>query len=146
VDPHASSPPAKAESASGFALYARFVAGVLAVAGLLALLGWWPTVRWGGEVAVRAMFGALGAASLASILGSVPLALLGRGKIDPKSAVVMLQGSMAVRFFVALVLVVVALVLELFARPPFVVWFFVGYAVLLALDVAYARRALPGSL
>ena len=125
--------------------YLRFVREVLVLAILLAAIGWWPTDRWGGSAATTAMLAGLGITVLASLVGGIPIAI-GFASSDPKSRVVLLQGSIASRFFVALVLIAGALISGWFARAPLAVWFVLGYLALLAPDIRFARRALASPL
>ncbi|HRC86366.1 MAG TPA: hypothetical protein PK413_12215 [Thermoanaerobaculia bacterium] len=106
----------------------------------LVAIGWGPTVRWGGESGPRAMLLALGACAFASLVGGVPVALA-QASGDPRRAVTAVLGSLALRFFVALAMIVSTLLSGKVAQAPLLIWFVLGYFALLALDALYARSA-----
>ena len=123
--------------ASPIGRYLRFLGGVLAVAGGLAGIGWFPTARWGGEGAVQAMFVAVGASVVASAVGALPFAL---GAADrPQYRVVSeALAGIGLRLLVAMVLGLAALWSGRFPTTPLIVWLGASYFALLGLDTYFA--------
>lgn len=120
----------------------RFVALLLSVTTVLAVIGYLPTRRIGGPTAVSAMLLALGIASVASVVGAVPV-FLARRAGEPKAHVPL--AAMLVRLVTVVLLApVVAVALEP-PLAPLLLWLGIGYVVLLGVDTSYAMRAL-GSL
>jgi hypothetical protein len=116
-----------------------FCGWVLGAGLVLGALGYLPTRRFAGEGAVAAMFGALAAVTLGSIIGGLPI-LLARRRGAAKPGVVM--SSMLVRL-VAVVLLAAALALGLdLPTGPFLVWLALSYLLLLVVDTRYAMAAL----
>jgi hypothetical protein len=115
------------------AAYLRFLAWTVALAVTIALLGYLPTKRWGGESAVRAMLAGCGVGGVASALGGVPVLLFaGTGGASGVLA------AMAVRFAAALGLSLAAALSGEFARGPLLIWVAISYMVLLTVDTRYA--------
>jgi hypothetical protein len=118
------------------AAYLRFLAWTVALAVTIALLGYLPTKRWGGEGAVRAMLAGCGVGGVASALGGVPVLLFaGTGGASGASGVL---AAMAVRFAAALGLSLAAALSGEFARGPLLIWVAISYMVLLTVDTRYA--------
>jgi hypothetical protein len=117
--------------------YLRFLAWTVALAALLALLGYLPTKRWGGESAVHAMLAGCGVGVVASALGGLPVLLFaGTGGVTPALA------GMAVRFAAALVLTLAAALSGAFERGPLLLWVAISYMVLLVVDTRFALGSL----
>jgi hypothetical protein len=118
------------------AAYLRFLAWTVALAVGIALLGYLPTKRWGGEGAVRAMLAGCGVGTVASALGGVPVLLFsGVGGASGASGVL---AAMAVRFAAALGLGLAAALTGSFERGPLLLWLAISYMVLLTVDTRYA--------
>jgi hypothetical protein len=118
--------------------YLRFLAWAVAVGVVLALLGYAPTRRLGGEEALPAMVAGCAIGVIASAVGVVPVALARRAG-SPGSP---LQGlySLALRFATVLVLGLAAGLSGWFESRPLLIWIGLGYAAQLALDVRYVVR------
>ncbi|HZF13866.1 MAG TPA: hypothetical protein VFE33_34160 [Thermoanaerobaculia bacterium] len=117
--------------------YLRFLAWTSAIAALIALLGYLPTKRWGGEGAVRAMLAGCGVAAVASGLGGIPVTLFsGAGGTTGALA------GMALRFGAALVLTLAAALSGELERGPLLFWVGLSYMVLLVVDTRFALGSL----
>jgi hypothetical protein len=119
--------------------YLRFLAWAVAVGTALALLGYAPTRRLGGEGALPAMFAGCAIGVLASAVGALPVMLARRR--DAKTAP--LQGmlvSMALRFATVVALGLSAGLSGWFATRPLLIWIALGYVAQLAVDVRYVVR------
>lgn len=116
--------------------YLRFLAWAVAVAAAVALLGWLPTRRLGGDGAVRAMLAGCGVSVVASALGGVPIALA-RGRA-PAARLQALLMAMGLRFGVVAVLALATVLSGLFDRAPLLIWVAVSYAAQLVVDTRYA--------
>lgn len=123
---------------SRIAAYLRFLAWTVAVAALIALLGYLPTKRWGGEGAVRAMLAGCGVAVVASGLGGLPVLLFAGTAGGTTGAL----AGMALRFGAALVLTLAAALSGEFERGPLLVWVGLSYMVLLIVDTRFALGSL----
>jgi hypothetical protein len=119
--------------------YLRFLAWAVAVAAAVALLGWLPTRRLGGDGAVRAMLAGCVVSVVASAVGAVPIAL-SRGAVSAIPAVRMkaLLMAMGLRFGAVAVLALAAVLSGLFDRAPLLIWVAVSYAAQLVVDTRYA--------
>jgi hypothetical protein len=115
------------------AAYLRFLAWTVALAAGIALLGYLPTKRWGGEGAVRAMLAGCGVGTVASALGGVPVLLF--WEVGGATGVL---AAMAVRFAAALGLGLAAALTGSFERGPLLLWMAISYMVLLTVDTRYA--------
>jgi hypothetical protein len=121
------------------AAYLRFLAWTVALAVGIALLGYLPTKRWGGESAVRAMLAGCGVGGVASALGGVPVLLFsGMGGASGASGASGVLAAMAVRFAAALGLGLAAALTGSFERGPLLLWLAISYMVLLTVDTRYA--------
>ncbi|MEA2693604.1 MAG: hypothetical protein QOJ16_2991 [Acidobacteriota bacterium] len=119
------------------AAYLRFLAWTVALAVAIALLGYLPTKRWGGEGAIRAMLAGCGVGVVASALGGVPVLLWsGAGGATGVLA------AMAVRFAAALALALAGALSGMFERGPFLLWVAISYMALLTVDTRYALGSL----
>jgi hypothetical protein len=119
------------------AAYLRFLAWTVALAVAIALLGYLPTKRWGGEGAVRAMLAGCGVGVVASALGGVPVLLFsGTGGASGVLA------AMAVRFAAALALALAGALSGELERGPFLLWVAISYMALLTVDTRYALGSL----
>jgi hypothetical protein len=118
------------------AAYLRFLAWTAALAVVIALLGYLPTKRWGGEGAVRAMLAGCGVGVVASALGGVPVLLFSGtpGGAGASGAL----AAMAVRFAAALGLGLAAALSGSFERGPLLLFMAISYMVLLTVDTRYA--------
>jgi len=119
--------------------YLRFLAWVVAVTAALALVGWVPTRRLGGEEAVPAMIAGCVVGILASALGGVPIALV-RGDA-PAARMQALLFSMVIRLGAVVILAVAAVLSGWFPRAPLLLWVAISYVVQLVVDTRYALQA-----
>jgi hypothetical protein len=120
--------------------YLRFLAWTVAVAAGVALLGYLPTLRWGGPGAVRAMLAGCGVGVAASGLGGIPVLLFaGTGGATGALA------AMAARFASALLLGLAAVLSGWFERGPLLIWVAISYAVLLIVDTRFALQGMRTS-
>lgn len=116
--------------------YLLFAATALLTVVVLAGLGYVPTVRIAGPDAVWAMLTGCLVSWIASCVGAVPLALaLTRNETQPASAILL---SMALRFFVVLVLVVPLALSGLIDKVVTLLWVALSYMLLLVVDTLYA--------
>lgn len=119
--------------------YLRFLAWAVAVTVVLALLGWFPTWRLGGDGAVLAMLAGCGVSVVASALGGASIALTrGTSPAAPAERLAALLKAMAVRFAAVAVLGVAVTLSGLFDRAPLLIWIAVSYAAQLVVDTRYA--------
>lgn len=118
--------------------YLRFLAWVIAVTAALALVGWVPTRRLGGEEAVPAMLAGCAVGILASALGGVPIALVRGGPAARTQALLL---SMAIRLGAVVIFAVAAVLSGWFPRAPLLLWIAIGYMVQLVVDTRYALQA-----
>jgi hypothetical protein len=120
--------------------YGRFVALAVLLVCVLWALGWIPTERLAGERGPAAMIagGLLGL--LASLLGTLPMALIrGRRPVDAVPAVL---GSVALRLALVLFLVLGVAVSGIFATTPLLLWAVISHMGLLVVDTLFARSRL----
>lgn len=119
--------------------YLRFLAWAVGVGVALALLGYAPTRRLGGEEAVPAMIAGCVIGVLASAVGAVPVAL-GRRPGSRTTPVQGMLASMAARLAAILVLGLAVGLAGWFETRPLLLWIGLGYVAQLALDVWYVVR------
>ena len=119
--------------------YLRFLGWAVATVAAAGLVGYLPTRRLGGEGATAAMAAGCVVALLAAAAGGVPIALSRRLAV-PSARANALLGAMAVRFGVAVVLAVAAVLSGLFPNAPLLVWVAAGYGVLLIVETWYAVK------
>lgn len=123
---------------SAVAEYLRFLGWAVAVGVALALLGYAPTRRLGGEGALPAMIAGCAIGVLTSAVGALPVA-----RVRRSGSPVPLQGmltSLALRFVTVLVLGLVTGLSGWFETRPLLIWIALGYMAQLALDTRYATR------
>ena len=121
--------------------YLRFLGWVVGVGAALALLGYAPTRRLGGEGALPAMVAGCVIGVVASAVSA--LTVLSARRARQSSTGLPLQGMMAalaLRFVTALVLGLVAGLSGWFETRPLLIWIALGYVAQLALDTWYATR------
>jgi hypothetical protein len=116
--------------------YLRFLAWAVVVAAAVALLGWLPTLRLGGDGAVRAMLAGCAVSVVASAVGAIPVAL-SRGAAPTVRMQAFLM-AMGLRFGVVVILGLATVLSGLFDRAPFLIWVAVSYAAQLVVDTRYA--------
>lgn len=126
------------EARSPAAGYLRFLVWATVVTAAVALLGYLPTQRLGGEDAIPAMVAGCVVGLLAALAGGVPVAL-GRGA-GPGAAHQTTMLAMAVRFVAALALGLAVALSGLFAVRPLLVWIAIAYVALLVVDTWYAVK------
>jgi hypothetical protein len=118
--------------------YLRFLAEVVGVTAIVALLGSVPTWRLAGGGGIAAMLAGCGIAALASAFGAVPIALAEGAPAAKRTSA--LLSSMVLRLAMTFLLGVVALLSGRLERAPLLLWIAIGYAVLLVVDTRYAVR------
>jgi hypothetical protein len=126
------------EARSPAAGYLRFLVWATVVTAAVALLGYLPTQRLGGEGAIPAMLAGCAVGLLAALAGGVPVAL-GR-RAGPAAAHQTMMLAMAVRFVAALALGLAVALSGQFAVRPLLVWIAIAYVVLLVVDTWYAVK------
>ncbi len=120
--------------------YAKFAGAALLSAGILAGVGYFPTVRVAGREAVWAMIVGCAVSWLASCLGAVPVALAMSARSRQTGQAIL--ASTALRFLVVLLLVVPLALSGWFERTVLVLWVSISYLVLLVVDTAFAIRCM----
>ena len=118
--------------------YLRFLAWAAGVAVGLALVGWIPTQRLGGDGAVRAMLAGCAVSLAASAVGGVPIAFARRPGSAPAARTQALLMAMGLRFGLVAILGLAAVLSGLFDRAPLLLWVAVSYAAQLMVDTRYA--------
>ena len=126
------------EARSPAAGYLRFLIWATVVTAAVALLGYLPTQRLGGEGAIPAMLAGCVVGLLASLAGGAPVALGQRA--GPAAAHQTMMLAMAVRFVAALALGLAVALSGLFAVRPLLVWIAIAYVALLVVDTWYAVK------
>jgi hypothetical protein len=116
--------------------YLRFLAWVLAVTAVVALIGYLPTRRLAGDGALPALFAGCVIGVLASALGGVPVAL-SQGK-PPAKRLPAVMGAMLLRLAAAVALGSAAALSGRFPQNPLLLWITISYVVLLIVDTRYA--------
>lgn len=119
--------------------YLRFLGWVVGVGVALALLGYAPTRRLGGEGALPAMVAGCVIGVVASAVGALPVLNARRAG----RAGLLLQGmlaALALRFVTALILGLAVGLAGWFEARPLVIWIALGYVAQLALETRYATR------
>jgi hypothetical protein len=124
---------------SAVAEYLRFLGWVVGVGAALALLGYAPTRRLGGEGALPAMVAGCFIGVVASAVGALPVLSARRAGRTGLPLQGMLA-AMALRFVTALVLGLSVGLAGWFEPRPLVTWIALGYVAQLALDTRYATR------
>lgn len=121
--------------------YLRFLAWAVAVAALVAALGYVPTRRLAGEGAVPSMLAGCALGLLASAAGGIPVARSRRLPAPaPAQRLQAMMLSMGLRFGVLAVLGASAALSGWFERGPLLLWVAISYLALLAVDTRYAVR------
>jgi F0F1-type ATP synthase assembly protein I len=135
--------PPKSSSAPGLPrIYLGFLASSLVIIALLLILGYEPTRRLAGRLALPAMGIGCLISLLAALVGSLPV-FVARGR-KAADTVPALLASMAVRVLTALMLLAIAgsnAKLEPLMNT-LVVWLLISHAALLVAEIRFARRAL----
>jgi len=117
-------------------LYLRLASVTVGCAVGLAVVGFFPTVRLGDDVAVSAMGCGILVSLVAGLAGGVPVCLAtanGQGNVP----IAVLLGT-ALRFLIVLILVVALTFSGLVDRVAFVTWVGISYLVLLLVDTLAA--------
>ena len=118
--------------------YVRFAGTAVATALLLAGVGYVPTMRLVGDGAVAAILAGCGISLAASCLGAIPLASAASGPGTQAAQSVL--WSTGVRFLVALLLVVPAVLSGWFHRTALATWVAISYMTMLLIDTTFAVR------
>lgn len=140
-DSPASTPPAPGI----FRIYLGFLASLAVIIGLLLVLGFALTRRFGGPHAVPAMVLGLLISLLAALVGTLPI-FLARGRKAADTVPALLAGMVA-RLLTALMLLLIVGVNAKLAplMNTLVVWLVISHAALLVAEIRFARRALYAS-
>jgi hypothetical protein len=118
--------------------YARFLLSAVAVAAGVGAIGYLPTLRLGGAVAIPALLAGSAVAVAASAVGGVAIALAGTEPIRRPQAILL---ATVLRLLTAIGLGLAAVSSGRFAPRPLVAWIAIGYVTQLAIDSRYAMRA-----
>ena len=128
--------------------FVRFLLLALAVVIFLMAVGFVPTRRLSGDEGLVAMAVGCGISLVASVFGAIPLVLsqgqAEGGKEDPGQRLTAILMSMAVRFFVVLLMGVAAVLSDMFPKAPLLIWLGVSYLALLLADTAFALKTFSG--
>lgn len=125
-----------------FRIYLGFLASAAGILLLLLVLGFEPTRRFGGQLAIPAMLVGCLISLLAALVGTLPIFLaLGR---KPAETVPALLASMVARTLTALMLLLITGTNPKFepAMNTLVVWLLLSHTALLVAEIRFARRAL----
>ena len=120
--------------------YLRFLSWAVAVTIAVALLGYVPTRRLGGEEALLGMVVGCGIGLVASVVGALPLALAYNSRPETRRQAFHL--SMGLRLVLVLVLMLAAALSGRLERESLLVWVAIGYGALLVVDTWYGIRVL----
>lgn len=120
-------------------LHARLTILLVGIAGAMALLGFVPTRRFGGEEAIQAMWAALGVTVVTSSLAALPVTV---ARIRPRreNLINVLLGSLVLRMALVVLLGAATVLSGVFAVKPLLLWIGISYLVLLRVDTLYAAR------
>lgn len=105
----------------------------------LAALGWWPTARWGGEAATRALLAGCAVSFAGAALGALPVlrALAAGGAAKPGATA---GWSMALRSGATLAGALSLALGSGLPRTPLVVWIGLAYGALLVVETRWTVR------
>jgi hypothetical protein len=120
--------------------YLRFLGWVVGVGVALALLGYAPTRRLGGEGALPAMVAGCVIGAVASAVSA--LAFLGSRRAGSAGPLQGMLTAMALRLATVVVLGLSLGLSGWFEPRPLLIWIALGYVAQLALDTRYATRGL----
>ena len=115
----------------------------LAAAGLAALvvagtLGAYPTYRLGVSDALLGLVVGCGVAWIAAVVGFVPgCMMLDRA---PRTAALAFLAGSVIRFFVAVLLGLLIVLMDLVSKTPLLLWIAIGYLVVLLVDTTLVVR------
>ena len=108
----------------------------LGVAGLVGLIGYFPTVRLAGPEAFGAMLAGIAISLVAGCLGAVPIGLVGSD--DPVRTPPAILMATAIRFVVVMALTAPMVLTGWFPRPVLGLWVGISYLAMLVVDSIYA--------
>ena len=120
--------------------YLRFLLWAVGVGAALALLGWAPTRRLGGEGALPAMIAGCVIGVAASGVGALPVAFARRPGARRQPPLQGMLVSMALRFATVVVLGLAVGLSGWFEPRPLLLWIGLAYVAMLAVDVRYVVR------
>lgn len=120
--------------------YLRFLLWAVGVGAALAVLGYAPTRRLGGEEALPAMLAGCVIGILASAVGALPVALTRRPGAQRLPPLQGMLASMALRFATVVVLGLAVGFAGWFEPRPLLLWIGLSYVAQLAVDVRYVVR------
>ena len=119
--------------------YLRFLGQVAALTAAAAIVGAWPTIRWGGGGALLAMAAGCGASALGAAAGGLVFAL--GPPAGPERATNRALLASAVRPLVVLGLGTAAALSGRLPAAPLLVWLAMSYVLLLVPETRYALEA-----
>lgn len=123
--------------------YVRFLFLAIGISLVLVVVGYWPTRRLAGLEAVYAQLAGCGISLVSSLIGVVPLAMVGEAK--PQMALNAVLMAMALRLAVVVLLSLVVALSDWFAIEPLLIWVAISYSGLLVIDTRYALHAMRPS-
>lgn len=116
--------------------YLKLLLGAAAAAVVLTAAGWIPTDRLAGGAGITAMLAGIGVSFIASVVGGLPIALMGqKSPVDRQTA---MMASMGLRMIITLGAFAALALASPLPRVPLAVWTGVSYLVLLAVETAFA--------
>lgn len=114
----------------------RFLVSSTAVTLGLILVGYLPSRHWAGPEAVTAMIAGCAISYLASVVGALPLLLLGPAPVERRTHRAM--AGMGLRMAFALMLGTVVATNEVLEKAPFLISLALSYLVLLVTDTRFS--------
>jgi hypothetical protein len=124
--------------------YLRFLGWAVAVTLAVALLGYAPTRRLGGEAALLGLVAGCGIGLVAAAAGALPIARA-RGAA-PAAQYRALAAAIGLRFGLTVALALAAALSGRLERPALLVWVAIGYMALLVVDTRFAWKMVgPGA-
>jgi hypothetical protein len=127
------------ESVKPFARsYIRLLLASTGVAVMVALLGYYPTVRLAGPAAIGSMLVGIGASLAAGCLGSLPIAFVDRS--DPHNLVTAILLATGLRFLLVLAIAASLLLGGGYDRAVLGLWVGLSYLAMLVVDAIFAAR------
>lgn len=119
------------------ATIARFFFATVGLLTFVVVIGYFPTVRLGGEDAATGLFAGCAVSLVGSWMGSVPVFIALKAGSDAVQAAL---ASMALRFVLVGGMAVAVALADVVSKGPFLVWVAISYVALLVADVMLALR------
>lgn len=121
------------------AAFRGWFSGSLGTVAIVAAVGFWPTMRWGGEQALSALAAGCAAGWLGSLAGALPV-LRALRRSDRRAPNVVALSAMAWRAAGTLALGALAFAAGPWPRVPLVVWTGLAYVALLVSETRWTIR------